>query len=290
VTATQPPARAGILFGAALAVLGVMCALGATSCTFLHSRAQRTVTLSLPRPRPSALIIVLFRGTATIVRTEFRTMVGATARPGEHLIVIDGNSGRELGSFIAPSSPSAKAPAPPAPLGKDPTMFQRGQYQKSAAAYQAMTRAYVARLRTREREWLSAWAATVLVKVTGGNGLEPGTGRSPLASDLSSAIADFTSMAQSGAALGDRKVLAIIGFPGPSADSAPALSVGLQQAMVVVTGFPADPGAQRAYRLGLQWEGAGRVVLLTRAASSELTPVVASGLDGEAGPRVLGSP
>jgi hypothetical protein len=59
---------------------------------------------------------------------------------------------------------------------------------------------------------------------------------------------------------------------------------------VVVTGFPADPGAQRAYRSGLLWEGASRVVLLTRAASSELPTVVASGLDGEVGPRALAAP
>jgi hypothetical protein len=287
---TSQRARAGVLLGAVLALLGVMCALGAAGCTLLHDRTQRAVTLSLPRPRPCALIVVLFRSTATMVRTEFRTMVAATARPGEHLIVIDGDSGRELGSFTAPSGPQTTVPAPPAPLSKDPTMFQRGKYDKAAAAYQATIREDVAGLRTRERERLSAWAAAVLVKITDGNGFAPDATKPPLATDLDSAIADFSSLAQSRVPLGGRKVVAIIGFPGRSAYSVPALSVGLQRAVVVGAGFPANPSVQRAYRSGLLWQGAGRVVLLTRAASSELPSVVASGLDGQTTQRVLAAP
>lgn len=281
MSAIRHPASVGVLLGAVLALLGVVSALGMAGCALIHGRAQRAVTLSLPRPRPCALIVVLFRGTATIVRTEFRTMVASTARPGEHLIVIDGESGRELGSFTAPAGPTTKAPAPPAPLPQDATPFQRANYRKAVAAYQATMRKYVALLRTRERERLSAWAATVLVKIADGNGLGPDSRTAPLAADLDAAIADFSSLTQSGVPLADRKVLAILGFRGP-ADSAPALSAGLQQAVVVVTGFPADPGAQRAFRLGLQWEGAGAVVLLTRAASSELGTVVARGLRGMA--------
>lgn len=289
MTTIRRPASARLVLGTVLALLGIVSAVGTAGCTLLQPRAQRAVTLSLPRLRPCALIVVLFRGTATIVRTEFRTMVASAARPGEHLIVIDGATDRELGAFTAPASPTTTAPAPPTAPPRDPTAFQRAKYHKAAAAYQATIGEYVAGLRTRERERLDAWAATVLVKIADGDRLGPGSSKPPLADDLGSAVADFASLGQSGTALGDRKVLAVLGFHGPS-DAAPSLSTGLDQAFVVVTGFPADPGAERAFRSGLLWEGARHVVLLTRAASSELATVVAGGLAGTSPQRAVAMP
>ncbi len=283
----RPPASAGAQLGAVLALLGAVLALGITGCTLIQGRTQRTVTISLPRPEPSALVVVLFRDSATAVRTEFRTMVAATARAGEHLIVIDADSGRELGSFLAPADPTMAAPPPPAPLPQNPTSFQRAKHTKAVAAYAHIVRSDLAGLRARERQLLASWAATVLMKVTSGNGVGLDSRARSLATALDAAVADFSSLRQSGVVLGSRKVLAILGFDGQRADSAPALSASLQQTSVVVTRFPAKPGAQRAWRSGLMWQGASHVVLLTRAASDELATVVARDFAGTAAQRVL---
>jgi hypothetical protein len=81
-----------------------------------------------------------------------------------------------------------------------------------------------------------------------------------------------------------------LGFDGAPANSLPVLAAGLQQASVVVTLFPAKPRDQRIWRDGLLRAGAERAVVLTRAASVELAPVVTQLLGGTAAQRGLAEP
>jgi hypothetical protein len=287
MSTSRPVARSDVV--ALLALLGVLLLPVMAGCGLAHGRTQLTAAIRLPRPKPSVLVVVLYRDSSTLVRTEFRTMVDDTARAGEHLIVIDADSGRELGSFRTPAVPPLAGPPVPPPLPSHPTSFQRAQHAKAAAAYQVAARTDLGKLHVRERRRLASWAAGVIVKIDEGNGVPLDTAGHSLRAAFDAAVADFASLGESRAMLGDRKVLAVLGFEGQK-DSPPSVSAGLQQASVVVTSFPADPGAERIWRNGLLWEGAGNVVLLTRAASNEANAVATRDLDGAAPRRASTQP
>jgi hypothetical protein len=273
----RPPVRRAIV----AAALGIVLVLGAGGCTLLQPRPFPThmVTRSLGRCVPSAEVTVLDRGPASLVWPEFRGMIAATARCGEHLIVLDAGSGRQLGSFIAPEAPTTKVPAPPPPLPPGATTFQVSKHGKALAAYRASISRYLARLRARARQQLAAWVAKVVAKVGDGNeaGLDP-TGRN-VAAALDSAVADLISLQRSGARVADRKAVVVLGLTGLS-DSVPRLSAGLGGACVAVTGFPPSADLLRTWRSELRWQGARNVVLLTRATSGRLPAVVTRCLVG----------
>jgi hypothetical protein len=206
-------------------------------------------------------------------------MVAGTARCGEHLIVIDGGSGRQLESFIAPSAPTTKVPAPPPSLASGATTFQVSKYDKAVAAYRASIRDDLAHLRARAHQQLAAWVARVMGKVGDGNdvGLDP-SGHS-LAVAFDSAVADLISLRRSGVTVGDRTAVVVLGLTGLG-DFVPRLSVGLAGACVAVAGFPSSSDLLRAWRSELRWQGARHVVLLTRATAGQLPAVVARCLTG----------
>lgn len=263
------------------AALGVVLVLGAGGCTLLQPRSYPThmVTRSLGRCVPSAEVTVLDRGPASLVWPEFRGMIAATARCGEHLIVLDAGSGRQLGSFIAPKALTARMPAPPSSLLPGATTFRVSKYDKAVAAYRASISRDLARLRARTRQQLDAWVAEVVAKVGDGNeaGLDPT--RQSVAVAFDSAVADLISLQRSGAVLADRKAVVVLGLTGLS-DSVPRLSAGLEGACVAVTGFPLSADLLRAWRSELRWQGARRVVLLTRATTGQLPAVVTRCLVG----------
>jgi hypothetical protein len=264
------------------ALIALALVLWATGCAFLQPRpyTTRMVTLTQGGCSASAEVVVLDRGSASLVWPEFRDMATATARCGEHLIVIDAGSGRQLGSFVAPPSPTMLVPAPPPSLGPGSTWFQASKRKKAVAAYRALMRRDLARLRVRTRRQLVAWAASVMAQVGNGTGvgLDP-TGR-PLVAAFDSAVGDLVSLGRSGVTLGDRKVVAVLGLDTLS-DAAPRLAAGLGGACVAVTGFPPSPGLLRTWRSELRWQGARSVVLLTRATSGQLSAVASRCLDGE---------
>lgn len=263
------------------AALGVMVVLWVAGCALLLPRLHptRTITLTLGWCAASAEAAVLDRGPASLVWPEFRGMVTNTARCGEHLIVIDAGSGRQLGSFVTPPSPTMKVPAPPTPLGQGATWFQASKHKKVVAAYRALISGDLARLRARARRQLAAWAARVVAKVGDGTetGLDP-TGHT-LTAAFDSAVGDLVSLGRSGVTMGDRKVVAVLGLDGLRG-TAPKLAVGLGGACVAVTGFPPSPDLLRAWRSELRWQGARSVVLLTRATIGQLPAVVTRCITG----------
>jgi hypothetical protein len=265
----------------AAAALGVVLVLGAAGCGLLHPRPRptQTVTLALGRCPPSVEAAVLDRGPASLVWPEFEDMVSHTARCGEHLIVIDAGSGRQLGSFVAPPSPTMRVAAPPTPMVHGATSFQASEHRKATAAYRALIKGDLARLYARARRQMVAWAAQVMAKVGDGNGVGLGPAGRTLAAAFDTAVADLISLGRSGLTMGPRKVLAVLGLDGLS-DSAPRLSAGLRGACVVVTGFPPSPDLLRAWRSELRWQGARTVVLLTRVTTGRLPSVVARCLAG----------
>lgn len=273
----RPPVHRAIV----AAAVGTVLVLGAGGCALLQPRSHptRMVTRSLDTCAPSADAAVLDRGPASLVGSEFRDMVAGTARCGEHLIVIDAGSGRQLGSFIAPPVPTMRVPAPPSPLAPGATTFQVSKHGKAIASYRASISRDLARLRGRAHQQLAAWVAKIMVKVRDGNdvGLDP-TGHS-VSVAFDSAVADLISLQRSGVAVGDRKAVVVLGLTGLG-DSVPRLSAGLGGACVAVTGFPFSANLLRAWRSQLRWQGARNVVLLTRATTGQLPAVVARCLAG----------
>jgi hypothetical protein len=265
----------------AAAVLGTLLVTGEAGCALLQPRPHPTqvVALTLGRCAPSAEVAVLDRGPASLVWPEFRDMVTGTARCGEHLIVIDAGSGRQLGSFVAPPNPAMRVPVSPPPLRPGATTFEVSEHKKAAVAYRALIEEDLTRLRGRAHWLLATWAAWVIAKVSDGNGVGLDPAGRTLEAAFDSAAADLTSLGQSGVTVGNRKVLAVLGLQGLR-DSAPELSAGLGGACVAVTGFPARPDLLRAWRSELRWQGARSVVLLTRAVIDQLPAVVARCLAG----------
>jgi hypothetical protein len=273
---------AAILVAAALA-------LGMSGCALAHGQKPPTVTMALARPEACALVVIFDRDSAT-ARSEFRSLVTTTARAGEHLIVIDADTGRELGSFLAPPGPVMVTPTPPPPLPHDPTSFLRHKHGEAVAAYEANVRRDQAMLRASARRRLASWAAMVVSRVEGREPLGPESQELPLTRAINAAVADISSLRRAGVAVGNRAVLAVLGFDGTPAGSAPVLAADLQQASVVVTLFPAKPRDQRIWQNGLLRAGAERAVVLTRAASVELVPVVTQELGGMATEQRLAEP
>lgn len=273
--------RSGIPRTVAAVILGVVLAVAAAGCTLLRPRANTTrlVTIYAVPCAPSAEAVVLDRGPSALVWPQFQAMVTGTARCGEHLIVIDAGSGRQLGSFFAPPDPSTRVPAPPPPLAPGATSYQIAEHKKAVGAYQALISNGLARLRGRAQQQLTAWADRVIAKVgdRNGVGLDPSGGT--LTGAMDSAATDLTSLRQSGVPVGDRVALAVLGLRGLS-DAAPRLSVGLAGACVAVTGFPLSPDLMRAWRSELRWQGARSVVLLTPAVIGQLPTTLTGCLDG----------
>jgi len=82
------------------------------------------------RDPPSVLAVVLNVRSQAALAT-FRGLVTATARTGEHLIVLSAANGASLGTFAAPVMPRVAGPAWPAPLRPGATAFERASYRNA---------------------------------------------------------------------------------------------------------------------------------------------------------------
>lgn len=265
---------------AALISAGLLT-LSASGCSVLRGQAQQTA-VSCPPPVKASALEILFDRDSPSARAELGTLVRSTARAGEFLLVIDADSGRPLGSFTAPTATGGRSPLPPAPLPADPTSYQRAKHSKAVAVYHAAMCRERSRQSAREHTQVAGWAARVAASLTHGSKRPRDSRDHGLSRSLSAAIADISSLQQARVTFGNRKVLAILGFDGASAVSAPPLPGHLPAVTVVVTGFPASPRAQQAWRTGMLRNGAAQVVVLTKSTSSELSTVVARGLGGVA--------
>jgi hypothetical protein len=261
------------------ALAGVITLTSATAgCALLHSQAPQTAGRACPRPAGASVLEVLLDNDGIPARAQMRSLVPATARPGEHLLVRDADSGRVLGSFTAPTAAAGRQPVPPTPLPSGPTSFQAAKHQQAEAAYQAAACREQAQQSARERPLLAAWAARVVARLFLKSAPPPDVRDHGLSGGLNAAIADLSSLQQAQVPFGNRKVLAILGFDGAPTTSVPGLAAALPGVTVVVTGFPAHPKAVQAWTESIKHQGAAAVVVLTKSTSGELISVVSRGL------------
>jgi hypothetical protein len=273
---------------AAGALAGVITLTSATAgCSLLHGQAAPTAGRACPRPAGASVLEVLLDNDDIAARAQMRALVPATARPGEHLLVRDADSGRVLGSFTAPVAAAGRQPAPPSPLPSDPTSFQTAKHKQAEAAYRAALCREQAQQGTRERPLLAAWAAGVVARLFLKSAPPPDVRDHGLSDGLNAAIADLSSLQQAQVPFGNRKVLAILGFDGAPVSSVPGLSAALPGVTVVVTGFPAQPRAQHRWIESVRQQGAAAVVVLTKSTGGELASVVSRGLAGASAQPIL---
>ena len=267
------PAHTRIASASAGALL--ICLSG---CGYLSApHPVRAGMLTLPAAHPSVLMVITDPDSPTAMR-ETASLVVATARSGERLVILDDQSGAILATSIAPPPPSVALPAPPAALASHPTSFEKALYDKATRQYKAIVQRAEVRVRALQRNELAAWGtrtvASAQTRLAG-----PRDGTPNIDVSLGAAAADLSSMHQVAVTTGTSTVIALVGLGRVIVPSAPVPSAGLQASTVVVDDFPDSSAAEAAWQASLLQAGAGRVMLLTGAIEDQLAFVVRQALD-----------
>jgi outer membrane protein OmpA-like peptidoglycan-associated protein len=232
--------------------------------------------LTLPTAHPSVLVVITDPDSPSAMR-ETESLVVATARTGERLVILDDQGGAILATSAAPPPPSVAIPVPPAPLVSHPTSFEKARYDKAASQYQATVQRAEVRVRTLQQRELKAWGtrtvASAQARLAGQRDGAPNIDAS-----LDAAAADLSSIHQIVATAGTSTVIALVGL-GVIARSAPVPSARLQASTVAVDDFPDSSAMEAAWQASLLQAGAGRVLLLTNAIDDQLAFVVRQALD-----------
>jgi outer membrane protein OmpA-like peptidoglycan-associated protein len=265
----------------------VACSLvvGLAACSPLIARPVAVGSrITLPGTDAPSVLVSLMDGTPQ-AGAELRTVLRATARGGERVIVLDRRGGGLLASSVAPASPVTSVPRAPARVPANATTYQEAQYRKAASGYRSSLRRARRALRLARRRELTAWAAAVAARAESALAGQR-EDRGGLSSALNTAAADLSSLAQAGLNVGDRKVIAILGGAVPVPGPGQPLT-GLQGSTVVVAGSGGSGSGQAALRASLLAASASRVVVLTQATGAELAAAVSQGLSGAMADSVL---
>ena len=249
-----------------------------SSCGYLHAHQPGHVRrLTFPQDRPSVLIVITDPDSPTALR-DTASLIAATARTGERVVILDDHAGTTLATATAPPPPSVQVTVPPAPLGQHVTSFQRARHATAVSQYLATVQQAGAALTELQEAELSAWAARtvagVRIHLTARSDQVP-----DIAASLGAAAADLSSLHQTGVSDAAGTVIAVVGISQTVIRSAPVPPAGLQGSTVVVDGFPDSSAAEAAWQASLLQAGAGRVMLLTNATGDQLTFLVRQALD-----------
>lgn len=251
--------------------------LGISSCRFSTNHSQDMRTLFLPATPVSVLVIITNPDSPSVMRAT-GTLVAASARLREQVIILSSLDGAILASSQAPDPLTIRVPAPPSPLPSRPTSFQKARYRQALQHYQSMVLHGQVALRTKEQQALAAWAKSTMAKADSRPILQS-THNVSISGDLGVAVSDLSSLRQAGVGVVNT-VIVIEGVTGAIARSVPTPLTGLQASTVVVEDFPGTINEETAWQASLVQSGAARAVMLTPAIDDQLIPVVRQGLDG----------
>jgi outer membrane protein OmpA-like peptidoglycan-associated protein len=252
--------------------------VGLSGCGYLSAQHPvRADTLTLPTAHPSVLMVITDPDSPTAMR-ETESLIVATARTGERLVILDDQSGAILATSTAPPPPSVEIPAQPAPLASHPTSFEKALHDKASRQYKAIVQRAEVRVRALQQNELAAWGARTVASAQT-RLAEPRDGTPNIDVSLGAAAADLSSMHQVAVTTGTSTVIALVGLGRVIVPSAPVPSAGLQASTVVVDDFPDSSAAEAAWQASLLQAGAGRVMLLTGAIEDQLAFVVRQALD-----------
>jgi outer membrane protein OmpA-like peptidoglycan-associated protein len=261
------------------AAVAVALSLSVVGCGLVSAdQSARGLTLALPATRPAVLVVITDQESSQAQRAT-RSLILASARQGERIVVLSDRNGAVLESSVAPSAPTTRVSGPPASLSADPTSFQKARYAQAMQKYQKTVRQARLALRERQQQRLASWVRSVAAAVS--VQAAPRTAvNEDLAASLGVAAAEFSSLRQSGASSVAGKVIAIIGAAQDTAQSAPIAPAGLQGSTVVMSNFSGSSDEEGAWQDALLQGGAARAVLLTPATDDQFATVVLQGLDG----------
>ncbi len=267
--------RARTRIASASAGVVLVCLSG---CGYLSApHPVHAATLTLPKAHPSVLMVITDPDSPTAM-LETESLVAATARTGERLVILDDQSGAMLATSTAPPPPSVEIPAPPAPLASHPTSFEKARYDKAASQYKATVQRAEVTVRALQRSELAAWGTRIVATAqTRLAGRRAGTPNIDVS--LDAAAADLSSMHQVDVTAGTSTVIALVGLGRVIAPSAPVPSASLQASTIVVSDFPDSSTAEAAWQASLLQAGADRVMLLTGAIDDQLAFVIRQALD-----------
>ena len=252
--------------------------LGVSGCSFLSGPSSGMRTLVLPRPEAPVLFILVNQYSAAAVQAT-ETFAAESTRPGERLVILSARGGSALASSVAPPSPSAPIPAPPAGLASDPTAFQKARHSQALRQYLNTVRRAWEALQIGQQEALATWAKSTVASAFSRPVLQS-AGNVSINQGLAAVAADVSSLRQAGVGDGAGIVIAITGITDAIAHVAPALPVVLRGTTVVADDFPGSVSEEAAWQAGLLQSGAARVVLLTPATDDQMATVIDQGLDG----------
>lgn len=266
------------------ALSAAVVALSVASCSLIPSRHHPTIQVDVPAAEASALVLILDPAMPS-AQVAARSLLAATARPGERLVLLDERSGALIASSTVPQAGAVTLPAPPPPPPKSRTRFQEARYQQALGQYEATLRAIEASHRRQQQRLVAASAAAAFTAIFTAKSHpvagQRAAGEAGIRTSVSAAAADVSSLRQAGLGLGSRTVIVILGLDETAVVSAPRLRAGLLPGgTVVITSFPRGSDAEAAWQADLIQAGASRAVLLTSAASNQLGDVVRQGLDG----------
>lgn len=255
-----------------------MLVLGVSGCGLMHPpAAARVHTLTLPVAPGSVLIVITDPGSPAAMR-ETASLLAATARTGERVLILDDRTGSTVASSTAPPPPSVRVPAPPPPLAPDPTSFQRARHDAAVRQYTADVQQARATLGGLQHAELAAWAARIVASAKTSVTARRDQG-ADMSASLGAAAADLSSLDQVGASERGRTVIAVVGVGATAAQPAPVPPASLEASTVVMDDFPASSGAEAAWQAGLLQADASRVMLLTGAIGDQLASAVRQALD-----------
>ena len=268
--------KPAVSFAAKASCCAALVAVSVCGCQLLPVTVAAGRPLAAPAGRPAVLTVVLDPSSAR-ARAEFRRVIIATARAGEHLIVISAAGGTALGSFVAPSAPSMTGPAFPKALPQNATSFQRAAYDKKLVHTRAVAREDLARLLNRQRHELRSWAERAVVgalaaasRVRGGHG--------GLRQAMTEAAAFASVLQQTGVSLGRRKVIAIV---GNESEAPPPLRASFDGVTVVVADVESTT-QDAAWQADFLEAGAITAFAFTAVTDSRVPVIVSAGLAGRA--------
>jgi outer membrane protein OmpA-like peptidoglycan-associated protein len=260
-----------------------LCAASA-GCALTRDIAGHEIPVHAERASASVLAVLLGSSSQADLAL-LRKVILATARPGEHLVVISYQDGHLLYSAAAPVPPASHVPARPVEE-HDPTSFQKARYQKALATWRSQVRADGLALRSVHRRLLQLWAADAANTATRAAGRDTSTpGRMRLTAAMQMATATMATLQQTGVRSGNRREIVVIGPVAVSSVSIPYLN--LSGIGVIVANGTGAPSAGTALQAALLEAGASQTTVLSPATDGQLPVVARHGLGGATSYQLL---
>lgn len=228
---------------------------------------------------PSALVAVTAAGRedATLLQ-----VIGATARPLEHLDIASAGGTQALVASSSPAPAVVRIPAEPTPPARGATSYQEAVYRRAQMDWDGQYAAAQREVASRTAASTDTWARGQLARVGSGSGQGRLDAECEVASSVLAGLAD-----QAGARFGGRVVLMAAG----SLRDIPSGCQLTGTDVIVLTPFLPSAAAAAATQEHLLAAGAARAsVLGPEATPAELARLVSDGLGRRAVSEPLSGP